>query len=686
MSNQHSPLRLHALAAATVFVLGAVAAPAVAGQAHVAGLRSDAGYSRFIVKYKDNSAPARSSIAAASSLSGMAERTVLPAASKGKRVGLKQVRRMLLPGASVVAADRSLNRDETEALMRQIAADPNVEFVQVDGLRRALAVPNDPDFSKQWHYADSTAGIRAPTAWNSAIGDGVVVAVVDSGILAHTDLNANILPGYDFISSTTGFPAAECQAAGGSAGCGKSDDGDGRDANPNDSSNIVHGTHVAGTIAAVTNNGAGGAGVAPGAKVVPLRALGNQGFGSDSDIADAVVWASGGTVAGVPANANPAEIINLSLGGAAPCSETPAWQAAIDTAVANGSIVVVAAGNSNINVSGFTPASCNGVIRVAASNKAAKRASYSNYGATIHVTAPGGENGPFGPSATEGVISTVRSNGYGPMAGTSMAAPHVAGVAALVQSASATPRTTAQMLQILQSTARPISTANCSGGCGAGIIDAAAAVAAAGGGAPGNNAPAANFTSSVNGLTVSFTDTSTDSDGSIASRSWNFGDGSTATAANPSKTYSAAGTYTVTLTVTDDDGATNTKTASVTVSSGGGTQTYSNTADVNIPDNNATGATSTINVTGRSGNAPGNAQVSVNIQHTYQQDLIVDLIAPDGTVYNLWNRQGNSTDNVIITNRVVNLSSETLNGAWKLRAADRASVDTGFINSWSITF
>ncbi|NUO77537.1 MAG: hypothetical protein HOQ32_16180 [Lysobacter sp.] len=140
------------------------------------------------------------------------------------------------------------------------------------------------------------------------------------------------------------------------------------------------------------------------------------------------------------------------------------------------------------------------------------------------------------------------------------------------------------------------------------------------------------------------------------------------------------------MTVTDDDGATNTKTASVTVSSTGGVQTYSSTTDVNIPDNNSTGVTSSIAVSGRSGNAPSNAKVSVNIQHTYQQDLIVDLIAPDGTVYNLWNRQGNSSNNVIITDKVVNLSSETLNGTWKLRAADRASIDTGYINSWSITF
>ena len=675
--------RTHLLAAATALALSALAAPSFAGDAHLGALKAGGSYSRFIVKYKTDSAAASGGVALSRSLDAAAAKVTLPAASKGARVGLHQVRRMLVPGASVIASDRALGRDEAAALMRQIAADPNVQFVQVDGIRRALATPNDPSFSKQWHYADSAVGIRAPTAWNTSTGTGIVVAVVDSGILSHTDLSANILPGYDMISSTTGFSDAECRDAGASPGCGKSDDGDGRDANPNDSSNIVHGTHVAGTIAAVTNNGAGGAGVAYNAKVVPVRALGNQGFGSDSDIADAVVWASGGTVPGVPANANPAEIINLSLGGPAPCSDTPAWQAAIDTAIANGSTVVVAAGNDNVDVAGFTPASCNGVIRVAASNKAGSRASYSNYGATIHVTAPGGENGIFGPSSTEGIISTVSGNAYGPMAGTSMAAPHVAGIAALIQAAAASPRTPAQILQILQSTARPIAANKCSGGCGSGLVDAAAAVAAAGG-TPGNQAPVANFSSSANALTVSFTDTSTDSDGSIASRSWDFGDGTSSTAANPSKTYAAAGTYTVKLTVVDNGGASNTKTATVTVGASG-VQTYANGTDVNIPDNNATGVTSSIVVSGRTGNAPNPTQVAVDIVHTYQGDLIVDLIAPDGSVYNLHNRTGGSADNIKKT-YTVNLSSEALNGTWKLRAADRAAVDTGYINSWSVTF
>ena len=117
---------------------------------------------------------------------------------------------------------------------------------------------------------------------------------------------------------------------------------------------------------------------------------------------------------------------------------------------------------------------------------------------------------------------------------------------------------------------------------------------------------------------------------------------------------------------------------------GGSAQTYSNTTDYNIPDNNSTGITSTINVSGRSGNAPATTSVSVDIRHTYSGDLIVDLIAPDGSVYTLSNRAGGSADNIIKT-WTVNLSSEAINGAWKLRARDRASRDTGYINGWSIT-
>ncbi|MBL8300699.1 MAG: proprotein convertase P-domain-containing protein, partial [Rhodanobacteraceae bacterium] len=202
-------------------------------------------------------------------------------------------------------------------------------------------------------------------------------------------------------------------------------------------------------------------------------------------------------------------------------------------------------------------------------------------------------------------------------------------------------------------------------------------------GTSGNQPPIANFSSAANGLTVVFTDTSTDSDGTIASRTWAFGDGTTSTSTNPSKTYATAGTYNVSLTVTDNGGLTNTRTKTQSVVGTSQVQTYTNTTDFNITDNMT--VNSPITVSGRSGNAPAATSVAVNIVHTYIGDLRVSLIAPDGSAYVLHNRSGGGTDN-IATTYSPNLSSEPLNGTWKLRVSDQAGGDVGYIDSWSITF
>ena len=351
LSAQRS-IRSNLLAVATVAALSAVcAAPALAGQADGRGLRGGGEYDQFIVKYRDGSSTRTSANAMASSLTVAAD-AIAP--RQGKRLGLKHLRRMA-QGADVVRSDRKLGRAEAEALMRKLASDPNVEYVEPDLMMHALSVPNDPMFAQQWHYANSAVGINAPTAWDTTTGTGAVVAVIDSGILAHADLNGNLLPGYDMVSSTSGGLCGDF-----TFGCGASDDGDGRDADPNDASNVVHGTHVAGTVAAVGNNGVGVTGVAYGAKVVPVRVLGRKGSGTTSDILDAITWASGGSVSGVPANANPAEVINLSLGGPTACSA--ATQAAIDAAVARGTVIIAAAGNFNNDVSKNNPAGCKNVI------------------------------------------------------------------------------------------------------------------------------------------------------------------------------------------------------------------------------------------------------------------------------------------------------------------------------------
>jgi len=436
-----------------------------------------------------------------------------------------------------------------------------------DNADKPIGAANDSYYSQQWGYFNATAGIRADQAWDLGNGAGVVVAVLDTGITSHSDLNANVIAGYDFIKDVT-----------------MANDGNGRDADAHDPGDWApagacdagspaensswHGTHVAGTIAAVTNNAKGVAGTAGGAKIMPLRVLGRCG-GYTSDISDAIIWASGGSVSGLPVNPNPAEVISLSLGGTGACTATE--QAAINSAVNRGTTVVVAAGNENANVSTSSPANCQNVIAVGAITSTGQRASFSNYGAGVDVAAPGYNilstinKGTQGPGA----------EGYASYSGTSMATPHVSGVVALMQSYATTPKTPAQIEALLKSSARAFPVA-VTKPIGAGIVDARAAMVAARSGTttpPANVAPVANFSVATNGLTASFTDKSTDSDGSIASRSWTFGDGSSSTSASPSHTYAAAGTYTVTETVKDNAGASNSKTASVTVSSGstGGT-------------------------------------------------------------------------------------------------------------------
>jgi serine protease len=306
----------------------------------------------------------------------------------------------------------------------------------------------------------------------------VVVAVIDTGYRPHADLAANILQGYDFIGDT--FVA---------------NDGNGRDTDASDPGDWInagecgpgdpaafeasswHGTHVAGTIAARTNNSVGVAGIAFNARIVPARVLGKCG-GYTSDIADAIVWTSGGTVSGVPANANPAKVLSISLGGSGACDSTT--QNAINSARSRGASVIVAAGNSNANSSNFSPANCTGVVTVAAVGRNGGKASYSNFGATVEVAAPGGSGG------ANSVLSTLNAGSMGPGAdsyalynGTSMATPHVSGVVALMLSVKPT-LTPDQVTSILQSTARAFP-ATCSQ-CGSGIVNASAAVDAAIGG------------------------------------------------------------------------------------------------------------------------------------------------------------------------------------------------------------
>lgn len=361
-----------------------------------------------------------------------------------------------------------------EKLMERV----DVEYAEPDQLFEHTLIPNDPLYSQQWHYS-GTYGVNLPAAWEITTGSAsVVVAVIDTGITNHADLSGKTLSGYDFIADP--FVA---------------NDGNGRDSNPGDPGDWTlsgecysgsparnsswHGTHVAGTVGANTNNSSGVAGVSWGAKILPVRVLGKCG-GYLSDIADGMRWSAGLPVSGVPTNPNPAKVLNLSLGGYGSCGTT--YQSAIDAIVAAGSTVVVSAGNSNDYAVNYRPANCNGVITVGATDIDGYLSSYSNYDSTLEISAPGGDF-----AWDTGVLSTLNTGTTVPAAdtyaayqGTSMAAPHVSGVIALMLSV--TPSLTPpQVLEILQNTAKDFGSSWCNSttNCGAGIVDAYAAVKAA---------------------------------------------------------------------------------------------------------------------------------------------------------------------------------------------------------------
>jgi serine protease len=388
------------------------------------------------------------------------------------------------------------SKPQTLEVVRALSRRADVLYAQPNYIRQAFKTPNDSFYNLQWHYP----AINLPAAWD--IEDGVdptvVVAVIDSGIVkAHPDIPQPV-QGYDFISNP--------QIA---------NDGGGRDNDPEDTGNVApgappealsgyHGTHVAGTVAAATNNSLGVGGVSWGARLLHLRALG-VGGGSDADIIAALRWAVGLPVSGVPANASPAAVVNMSLGGRGSCA--PAWQDTITQASNQPQrpIIVVAAGNSAEDASDFTPASCSGIITVGATETRGFRSYYSNYGTRIDVMAPGGDITIDRNNDTyvDGVLSPLKDDtktgaaqfNYVFYQGTSMAAPHVAGLVALMK-ARRPDLTFPEALDILKSTAVPLSATNCTGrpsdrippsfptlagsDCGAGLVNAQAAVTVAG--------------------------------------------------------------------------------------------------------------------------------------------------------------------------------------------------------------
>ena len=447
--------------------------------------------------------------------------------------------RRLPSGMTVLRFAKPLSASSARRVAADLTARSDVAWAQPDhhfvALGASPVADADPYFGQQWDLWDTTYGnpsggysIKAPVAWQHERGrSDVVVAILDTGVAPHPELVDALIPtgtsdgtfpvpyGYDFITDpfmahdndpvypvpsrpTVGMPSS-------------------RDANPLDAGDWVtaddvanfgtttdygcarvedsswHGTHLAGTIAAAQNT-EGIAGIAPGVKLEPIRVLGRCG-GAESDIIDAIEWASGHAVANVPTNTHPAQVINMSLGGPGICST--ALQLAIDDARAAGTTVVVAAGNDGTDItavdqySGSSPGDCSGVIAVSATGRAGELAQYSNYGTSpgaITIAAPGGDD--FGVTGTDNILSTwwnsptTLANGthgvydYAYMAGTSMATPHVAAAVALMQSHVTTPLTPNQVAQRLRETASPFPTGSgCTiTRCGAGILNVGAAI------------------------------------------------------------------------------------------------------------------------------------------------------------------------------------------------------------------
>lgn len=396
----------------------------------------------------------------------------------------------------IVRLPRQVSLEEARSMARQLENSEGIASAQPDRRMYPALFPNDPLYPQQWHLFEDTAGIRVPAAWDRETGSSaVIIAALDTGILPHADLDpARILPGYDFISDVA-----------------TANDGDGRDPDPTDPGDAVeadecnigelaepsswHGLAVSGVMVAKSDNAslAGTAGDIAGidfaARLLPVRVLGKCG-GFVSDIIDAMRWTAGLPVTGVPANMARARVINLSLSGPGACS--PDEQQAINDVVAEGVVVVVAAGNDSADTAGQSPANCANVIAVGAVARDGKRASYVNAGDEVDLSAPGGD----GP---DGILTLYNTGTVDPgfdatavIQGTSFAAAQVSAVASLMFAidSSLAPGTVADYLRRSARVFPDDSCTTCT--CGQGVLDADAALAAA---ADPATLPASNFVS-----------------------------------------------------------------------------------------------------------------------------------------------------------------------------------------------
>ncbi|MDD2770392.1 MAG: S8 family peptidase [Methylococcus sp.] len=437
-------------------------------------------------------------------------------AAAGARLSLENP---VAGGAWVFALERSVSAAEAAEIEKRLEASAEVAYADAVGIAHATAAaaedwvtPNDKFFPDMWHLLSGEGSeygsSNTQAAWSLTTGDKnarIPVAVIDTGILfspTHPDLASHLVYKNDAQTEIVGWDMITNKQW--------ARDGNGRDKNPKDEGTWAkvgycgggkpeeaensswHGSHVAGTVSAGTNNRIGVSGVNWYAKLIPVRALGPCG-GAEYDISDSIWWAAGYPyVPKAKISLEPAKVINMSLGGPSEqCSDL--YQSAINFALSQGSVVLVAAGNEKSNSAGVQPANCPGVITVAAVDRYGELAPYSNYGAEVAVAAPGGDTGPAGERPEDGILSTLSTDkkgptaegmNYGYMDGTSMATPVVSGIVSLMLTADANGKLTPKKIkEILMNTAKPFPegsrcTTTLKGLCGAGIVDAYAAVQA----------------------------------------------------------------------------------------------------------------------------------------------------------------------------------------------------------------
>ncbi|MBS3911721.1 MAG: S8 family serine peptidase [Hydrogenophaga sp.] len=502
---------------AVVATATAVAAPKLGGKAQPSGTvalaqAEQAPVARFMIRYKTpvKMAGQRGATQATERLEAAAQ--VTRSASVSGASNLRYLK-SVAADLHVVVLEQAVSPAEAQALMQRLRADAAVEDVVIDHRMQAHALPNDPYLVpdsryNQWHLQDSTVvpgGINVRSVWGAgSTGSGVVVAVVDGGYRPHADLEANVLPGYDFISADS--PSKFGRNIHWTANDGDARDPDARDPGdwitPDDVTNGYcdkaeesswHGTHVAGLAGAVGNNGVGGLGVAYGAQLLPVRVLGRCG-GYSSDILAGARWAAGLDGTGVTPPSRPAKVLNLSLGVSGVACDTTT-QSIVDEIRARNVSIVASSGNDGSTFLTM-PANCKGVMAVTAHTREGDSADYANVGAGTAISAPGGGDNtilPPSPGNPRFIVSTGNAgleepagDNYMLYNGTSMAAPQVVGVLALL--ASLRPDLPMATLEgIVIGSTRPFPAGGyCAtnpyglpaGFCGSGLLDAEKAVAA----------------------------------------------------------------------------------------------------------------------------------------------------------------------------------------------------------------